>query len=163
MQDDDFLAVEDHFDCLVDGLNARDLKAYKQCKHNRAETAYIGRNFLVYTMVDALPEVIDRLIVDDFHADGDHGASMVLVSTETKRTVEVGYTPTKLFEYPIFSWLPLHSTLRWGATGRTLHKGSLGFPIVLRTRSRFNLQEEGVIYCETGKQFGEEFDSTCAE
>lgn len=163
MTDNDFLAVEDHFDRLVEGLNARDLKAYRQCKHTRPEAAYVGRNFLVYTMINGEPQELDRLIVDDFNANGEHGASTIIVSTKTSRTIEVGYTPVRLLDYPAFVFIPLHSRLRWGASEKSLHKGTLAFPVVVRTRSRFNLREEGVTYVETGRSFGEEFDTPCAE
>lgn len=162
MQDNDFLAVEDHFDFLVDGLNDRDLKAYRQCKHTRPETAYKGRNFIVYKIIEGVMHEIDRIIVDDFTANGEHGASCFLISQNTKRSVSVGYAPTRLFDYPVFMWLPLHSKLRWGATETTLHQGSLAFPVVVRTRSRLGLREAGITYCETGLSFGMEFDTTRA-
>lgn len=163
MNDNDFLPVEEHFDRLVEGLNARDLTVYRQGKHVRVETAYKNRNFLVYRMIDGKPVELDRIIVNDFSADEERGTSTSLVSMATKRTLTIGYSPVRLLDYPVFMWLPLHGKLRWGATEQTLHQGSLAFPIAIRTRSRFGLRESNVIYCETGQSFGTEFDTVCAE
>ena len=144
MQDTDFLTVEDHFELFIDGLNTHDLKGYRGCKHTRTETAYKGRNFLVYKMVDGKPVELDRIVVNDFSACDEYGASTSLVSLTTKQTLTVGYAPMRVFDYPLFVWIPLHSKLRWATTQQAMHKGSLGFPLNVRTRSRFGLRETHV-------------------
>ncbi|MGK2884400.1 MAG: hypothetical protein ACSLE8_06425 [Rhodococcus sp. (in: high G+C Gram-positive bacteria)] len=157
MQEADFLAVEDHFDRLVDTLPARDIKVYQQCKNTRIETAFKDRHFIVYRVKDGVLEELDRVFVNDFNANEEHGASTQIVSKTTKRTVNVGYAPVRLFDYPIFMFLPLHTKIRWGASAKTLHKGSLAFPIAIRVKSRLSPREPNVIHIETGPSFGQEF------
>jgi hypothetical protein len=158
MQANDFMAVEAHFERLVAQLPAAQQKAYNACKHLRIETAFETRHFITYEMVDGSPVELDRIVVEDFQADHRHGVTTRIASRKTGEAIVVGYTPTQVFEHPIFVWVPLHARLRWGATSGNLHKGSLGFPLAIRTQSRLGLRERGVTYMETGPAFGMEFD-----
>lgn len=163
MQDSDFLSVESHFDRLVDTLNARDLKVYQQCRHVRIETAFKDRHFIVYRMKNGQPEELDRVFINDFNATDAVGASTEIVSAVTKRTLTVGYVPIRLFDHPIFLFIPLHTKVRWAASERTLHKGSLAFPLGIRTRSRRDLREPNIVYFETGPSWAKEFDAAYTE
>ena len=163
MQEADFLNVRDHFNLLVDSLDTRDKHAFLACKHTREEIAYTNRNFIVYKMDKGLPVETDRIVVNRFHTDHVFGATAEIVSSATKRTLTLGYSPVRLFDYPVFIWLPLHIKLRWGASESMLHRGSLAFPVVIRTQSRLSLRETGITYCETGRSFGMEFNTATAE
>lgn len=155
-----FMTVEDHFNALLLS-SAQDVQdVFAECRHNRVETAYRGRNFVIYQMNGREPEILDRFTVNDVVADDIDGVTAEITSTRTKKTMVLGYSPKKLFQFPVLSWVPLHTKLRWGAPASTPMKGSLGFPITLRTMSRYHLRERGVVYCETAKTFAEEFEST---
>lgn len=151
--------VEDHFDRLVDDLPQIDKDIFNACKHNRVETAYKKRHFIVYEMSGGHPHELDRITVNDFHADHTHGITTEVASRNLDEKLIVSYTPQRLFHFPMFVWVPLHAKVRWGATADDIHHGSLGFPLVLRTQSRLGLREDGVTYCETGVSYGKEFDA----
>lgn len=162
MQATDFMDVEHHFSRLVETLSTQDLKTYNASKHVRVETGFRKRNFVVYEMRNGKNHCLDNIFIRDFNADDKDGTTTELVLGGTKQTIIVGYTPVKVFDYPVFVWLPLHGKLRWGATEGKIDEGSLGFPLCIRTKSRHNLREAGVIYFETGVSYGREFDSTFA-
>jgi hypothetical protein len=105
------------------------------------------------------PKILDRIIINDFVCNETDGASAELTSTATQRSMEIGYEPQMLFGHPVLIWIPLHTKVRWSAPPSNPHKGSLGFPLTLRTMSRHHLRERGIVYCETGPSFGAEFDS----
>lgn len=152
------MAVEDHFDRLVKDLGPEEQKAFRAGKNTRVETAFRNRHFIVYEMTGRQPEELDRILVNDFRVDDEEGATAELTSLKTGNTLVIGYTPVRLLSFPIFLWLPLHARIRWGAPAGDVYTGSLGFPIVIATRSRLHLRERGVTYFETGPAFGKEFD-----
>jgi len=150
----DFLTARDHFDALVARMQPEALALHTTLIHARIETAFQGRHFVVYQMVEREPEQIDRIIVNDFNCNERYGASSEIISVETNRVLTVGYAPVQLFHYPVFLSIPLHAKIRWSVPGNNLDAGSLAFPMLVRTRSRLHLRERGVVYCETGPAFG---------
>jgi hypothetical protein len=159
---ENFMAVEDHFSRLLEAVSPEVQKLYDDCRHVRSEVAFAGRNFVVYEMVGREPEVIDRIFVNDFSCNEADGTTCEITSKVLQSTVVIGYEPQKLFDYPVLVWLPLHAKLRWSAAPSTVHKGSLGFPLTVRTMSRLHLRERGVVYFETGTAFGQEFNDHAA-
>lgn len=153
------MAVEAHFDRLVQDLDSQDQKAFRAGKNTRVETAFRNRHFIVYEMTGRQPEELDRIFVNDFRVDDEEGATAELTSLKTGTTVVIGYTPTRLLSFPIFLWLPLHARIRWSAPVGDVYSGSLGFPMVIATRSRLHLRERNVTYFETGPTYGKEFDA----
>ena len=158
MHDSDFMLVEDHFARLVAGMEAEDFSLYSRAQHVRVETGFTGRQFIVYQMEGRQPKELDRLLVNDFTCNDLDGSSAEISSLSTGKTLVLGYTPIRLFDYPAFACLPLHGKIRWSAYEADIEGGSLGFPIVIRTMSRLHLRERGVTYVETGVSFGKEFD-----
>lgn len=154
---EEFLFVDEHFASLVAKLTPRDLAAYHRTFHVRVETAFAGRYFIVYEMQGDTPVELNRIIVKDFHCTDEEGASAQVELASTGQSMVVGYQPVKAWDYPFFLFLPLHSLLRWGKPPDS-DKGSLGFPILIRTQMRKSLRSQGVIYCETGGRFGKEFN-----
>lgn len=154
-----FMMVDEHFKSLLSAMDQGTQDMFKSLKHARPETAFRGRHFVVYHMLGAQPTVIDRLVIDDFECDDEVGATADITSLKLQKTMTLDYHPRQILGHPVMAWLPLHSNVRWGAPASTPEKGSLGFPMVLRTRSRFNLRERGVVYCETGPAYGAEFDT----
>jgi len=154
---EDFMGAEEHFGVLVGQLHPESRALYDTSYHLRIETAYKGRNFILYEVEDGLPKVLDRVIVRDFECNEKDGAStqVTLQSTDEERII--GYGPEQVFDFPVFMWLPLTSRVRWGAPASNPYKGSLGFPLVLKTKSRLSLREPGVVYCETAASFAAEF------
>jgi hypothetical protein len=160
MQNNDFMPLADHFSALIKTLKKDDKLLYAKATHTRPETAYRGRHFIIYTMNEGQPVEMDRLIVKDYIVDDKDGASTKIHSVAKDQDLIVGYRPTKLFNYPVFMWLPLHSVVKWSTSRGQEHTGSLGFPVVIRTMSRLGLREPYITYCETGFDFGREFNSS---
>lgn len=155
-RDEDFQAVEARFQTFVDGLPPELRTLYGSMLHVRTETAFTGRRFVVFRNGASGPKVLDVLTVTDFGADSRNGQWMVLARRGADETLRVGYAPENLFDFPLFMWLPLHGKLRW--SGDSSGRGSLAFPVVIRTQSRLHLRERGVVYCETSPVFCKEFD-----
>jgi hypothetical protein len=154
----DFLPVSEHFNTLLTNLTPQELELYNSLRHVRVETGFRDRAFIVYRYTEAGPEQLDKLLVTSFRCDHRRGMMMEIFSEAYGYEETISYTPVDPFEYPFFMWLPLHSKLRWDSSD-PLSKGSLGFPIVLRTASRMHLREVGKLYCETSPTFYKEFDS----
>lgn len=157
MTDQNFLKPSDHFDALLDTLPADEQREYLSLKHARSEACYRGRTFVVYRMAGGEPDILDHLTVQDFTASDTRGTSVSMISRECGESQVFGYTPSRLFTFPVYIFLPLHGKLRWSTTRDKLGKGSLAFDIVLRTASRYTLRDKGVVYCETGVTFYSEF------
>lgn len=152
-----FLPHREHFDLLVEGLSIEDRRVYNTTRHAREETAYRGRTFIIYRMTGRHQHVVlDQLTVRDFECDEELGASTA-IRNSAGQEIEVRYSPTRLWNHPVFVHIPLHCKLRWSAVPSNINKGSLGFPLVIRTLSRFDLREKGVVYCETGVTYAKEF------
>jgi hypothetical protein len=158
MTDEDFMVVGDHFAQLVTRLDPKTLTLYNASKHVRVETAFHGRQFVIYQMDGRDPKVLDRVTVNDFECTDEFGASCEMTSMVTQTTQIVGYTPVQMFGHPVFVSLPLHAKLRWAAPASDIDAGSLAFPMVIRTMSRLHMRERGVTYFEAGPAFGQEFD-----
>lgn len=157
---DDFMSVTDHYDRLVNSLDPATRMVYDSTKHARVETGYRGRNFIIYSMIGRTPHVLDRIIVNDFNCDDEHGATAELLSVQTGKTLIVGYAPMQILRHPVFVCIPLHAKIRWSGDGKSdVNSGSLAFPLLVRTQSRLHLREKGVTYFETGPTFGQEFDA----
>jgi hypothetical protein len=156
----DFLPASEHFDRLLAKLDQTDNQAYWALMNTRSEEAYRGRTFVVYEYIRGQTFVLDHLTVTAFDCDDQIGASVELESTRTKRQLIVGYSPVRLFEHPVFLWLPTHAKMRWSGTSRDIDngKGSLAFPLCIRTKSHLSLRERDVVYMETGPAYGREFE-----
>lgn len=155
-----FLSPEDFFQLLVDGIPEEDQDLYSAMKHTRIETGYRGRKFIVYQMKNRLPEKLATLCVNDFVCDDEYGCSTQIEWLERPGSfITVGYQPVKLWDFPIFCHLPLAEKLRWTAKEHNPNERSLGFLMVLRTKSRLHLQERNVVYMEGARTYQEEFHS----
>lgn len=162
MNQADFLPVTDHYARLAALLSPKDLEDYARIKHVRSEVAYHNRSFVVYEIRNRAPNILDQLTVLDFSCDEADGASTELLSKTLGTKLVVGYKPIRLFTYPIFVHIPLHSKIRWSTTEDRIEGGSLAFDLVIRTVSRLHLQERGIVYCETGVSFAKEFEADVA-
>lgn len=159
-RDEDFLAVDDHFERLVARLPSDQLQLYNSMRHVRVETGFCNRRFTVYRVEAHGPRVLDTIEIIRFIATDREGKMMTLRSDSISQELAVGYEPVQLFSFPVFLWLPLHGKLRWGAS--RLDKGSLAFPVIIRTMSRKHLRERGVVFCETNVAYAKEFLGTSA-
>lgn len=157
MFDEDFMTPEDHYARLVTRLEPETLALYNQTQHGRVETAYRNRNFVVYRMDGRAPREIDRILINDFRCDDERGATTELMSLVTKKIITVGYAPVQVFDHPVFVSIPLSAKVRWSAMPSAPDKGSLAFPLYIRTMSRHHMRERGIVYFETGPVFGKEF------
>lgn len=151
------MSVEDHFNKLIDRLARDDRSQFDEMRHVRVETGFRDRDFIIYKMRGTEPEVLDTLRVLSFSCTDDFGASAEIHSSTWDQIVPIDYTPRAMWQYPVFMWLPLHSRIRWASHEDRIGEGSLGFPIVIRTKSRRHLKEHNVIYCETLTSFSTEF------
>ena len=163
MNEDTFLDVEEHFDILLKALSPEDQRIYREARNTRIETGYRGRSFVLYSTDDIGPVGVDRLVIKAFTCNDDQGASFELESTDHGGVLRVGYTPVRLFDHPVLMWLPIHARVRWGAARSAIDRGSLAFPVAVRTQSRKTLRDPGAIYCETGASYSREFNITVAE
>ncbi len=159
MNHQDFLPVADHFAHLVATLEPSELEAYNKLRHCRAEACFRNRSFIVYRITDRRPEVLDTLAILDFQCCDARGATTEIRSNNTEETIIVGYTPVRLFDFPIFVHLSLHTKLRWSAGASDIGDGSLAFDLSIRTQSRLHARERGVTYCETGVAYSREFQT----
>lgn len=155
--EDDFFTNDDHFTKLVGELSKSDASLYKTLRYTRTETGFKGRHFIVYQMSQGAPIEIDRLIILDYWVDTELGTACRIQSKNQSRSFCVEYRPVQLFDYPIIAYLPLYAKLRWAASERSYPEGSLGFPIVIKTKTD-NTNVRGVVYCSTGPDFARQFD-----
>lgn len=153
-----FLHVVDHFEMLLNEAPPSVKTLHAKLRHVRQETAFVGREFVVYEATPSgSPRVLTRLTVTDYRVDPDFGAQAWLQATDGTQ-IEVDYRPARLLAFPVLIYLPLHSKVRWDLReGESVDGGSLAFPVVLRTQSRFSLRERGVVYIETALSFEREF------
>lgn len=147
----------EHLDRLVEGLPPAQQEAYRSLRHARVETAYRNRTFILYDMRERDAFVLEKLTVLDYECDDSSGASCEVRAERSGKVFTVGYTPCLIAPHNVFIFLPLQGKLRWSSRPSALFKGSLGFPLVVRTQSRLHMRERDVTYCETGVQFSQEF------
>lgn len=150
------MGPEEHLDALVRTLPQASIDAYKKCQNTRLEVCYRGRVLVVYQSDGRKPHVLGRFTVSDFQADDVEGATCQMLSTEFGDMV-LGYAPQRIGELDLFLFLPLHAKVRWSAPASKVTRGSLGFPVVIRTLSRIGLRRPDVTYCETAYGFSAEF------
>ena len=153
-----FVSKEAHQDALLATLTPEDYQAYQSLKHTRAEPCYRGRMFVVYEMAQGRCVVRDQVEVLDFVCDDQDGASTELRSRTTGKRMKISYRPARLFDFPIYVWMPLCTRARWCAdedmAGKT---GSLAFDLTIRVQSRRGLRDHGTVYFETAKAWSDEF------
>lgn len=152
-----FLMPEDFSEYLADNIDEADKAVLATMKHTRIEPAYRNRKFIVYEMVNRLPEKLATLAIMDFVCDDEEGCSTQIEWLETGDIVTVGYAPTKVFDFPIFVHLPVNQKVRWSAKFDDPEDQSLSFLMVVRTQTRRNLRERDAIYMESTKEFQKEF------
>lgn len=155
---ENFMSLHEHFEKLVESLQPADLGLYRSFKHTREEAAFRNRTFIVYEIFDREPDVLDTITVMDFHCNDTVGASAEVRSHGSGQIMTVNYLPQRLFEHEVFVWMPLHAKIRWSARPGKVHGGSLAFPLVIRTASRLDRRERGVMHCETGVEYAREFE-----
>lgn len=153
--DQKVLTDPEFFAQLTDLLSPEDKAIFDDTRHGRVETASTGKEMVVYRMQDRQPRILSQISIVDLSID-DGGASTEIIDLGTRERLVVGYSPCRLFDYPIFLSLPPSLTMRW-RVGFSDGEGFMTWPIYMRTQSRRHLREVGVTYCETLKAFHEEF------
>lgn len=153
-----FLSPEEFYAGLLADMQPATAKIYGTMKHTRIEAAYRNRKFTVYKMKEQRPIKLTTISVLDFVCDDQDGSTMQIIDETTNQELLVGYTPVQVFDYPIFVHLPVNNKLRWSARKDNPTDPSLSFLMVLRTRSRLHLREQGIIYMETSLNFDKEFN-----
>lgn len=153
--DQKVLTDPEFFAQLTDLLSPEDKAIFDHTRHGRVETASTGKEMVVYRMQDRQPRILSQICIVDLSID-DGGASTEIIDLGTRERLVVGYSPCRLFDYPIFLSLPPSLTMRW-RVGFDDGRGFMTWPIYMRTQSRRHLREVGVTYCETLKAFHEEF------
>ena len=152
-----FLMPEDFSAYLADNIDDEDKETLATMRHTRIEPAYRNRKFIVYEMVNRLPEKLATLVVMDFVCDDEDGCSTQIEWMETGEIITVGYSPTKVFDFPIYVHLPVNQKVRWSAKVEDPEDQSLSFLMVVRTQTRRNLRERDAVYMEATKDFQKEF------
>ncbi len=158
MKVEDFISPIEHFQRLVNSMPQAHVQVWNQCQHQRIEMGYRGRNLLLYQFKDRKPYVLEEITVQDFICNDEDGASAEIRVKSTGALFEIGYQPTLILGHPVFMCLPLHMQIKMDTTPSG-NRRSLGFPILIRTLSRFHLRERGVTYLETGVSFSREFNT----
>ena len=152
-----FLSPQEQFDEVEKAnMPADEARIFDLYKHSRREFVYPGKKFVVYEMGHTNPKVLDVITVDDFDCNNVDGASTRLLNREGK-DILVGYTPTMLFQHPVFVFLPIEMRINFNARHDDHQEKSLSFGLVLRTKSRISLSERKVTYCESREVFIQEF------
>lgn len=152
-----FMTPTVHLDRLVEGLTEAQQRAYRSMLNARVETAFRGRTFILYDIRERDAFVLEKLTIQDYECDDSNGASCEVRAERSGKVFTVDYTPCLIAPHHVFIFLPLHGKLRWSSRMSEVPKGSLGFPLVVRTHSRLHLREREVTYCETGVTFSQEF------
>lgn len=140
---------------LIERLSDADKSAFQGTRHGRVETASPGKQLVVYHMQGRQPKVLAKISIIDLSIDED-GASTEIIDVGTRERLVVGYSPCRLFDFPVFLSLPSNLAVRWRVASEG-GKGFLAWPVYMRTQSRRHLREVGVTYCETLRSFHEEF------
>ena len=154
--DQKFLTDPEFFAQLTEKLNPDDKVVFDDTRHGRVETASTGKELVVYRMQGRQPHVLSRVSIVDLLID--NGATMEIIDLGTRERLVVGYSPCRLFNYPVFLSLPPSLTMRW-RVGFDDGRGFMSWPVYMRTQSRRHLREVGITYCETLKAFHEEFST----
>lgn len=154
--DQKFLTDPEFFAQLTEKLNPDDKVVFDDTRHGRVETAVPGKELVVYRMQGRQPHVLSRVSIVDLLID--NGATMEIIDLGTRERLVVGYSPCRLFDYPVFLSLPPSLTMRW-RVGFDDGRGFMSWPVYMRTQSRRHLREVGITYCETPKAFHEEFST----
>lgn len=156
--DQKVLTDPEFFAQLTGRLDPGDRVLFDETRHGRVETASNGKEMVVYRMHGRQPNILSRISIVDLSID-EHGASTEIIDLGTRDRLVVGYSPCRLFDYPIFMSLPPSLTMRW-RVGFDDGGGFMTWPIYMRTQSRRHLREVGITYCETLKAFHEEFTTS---
>lgn len=149
--------TREQFQRLLNSIPVNDYDLYQRLKHNRVEPVFNGRSLIVYQAIHGHVSELDSLRVHSLRIDATTGVSCEIYSRNTQRTMTVGYSPKRLFDFDVMVWIPLSVRLRWSLDGPNQSGPSAAWDIAIRTRSRFSLREPGVQYCETGASYAKEF------
>ena len=155
----DFLSLREVQDHLASFIPSSDKPTYKKLKFSQLEGAFIGRTFIAYKAKgvngDApnRPQIVTRFRVTDFCSNPETGSEAEIKDMSTGERVWVGHTPTRLWDYDLFMYIPPNVTLRWTMTeheGKTKH--TLLFGLVTRMADRSETYADGKLFCLTPKR-----------
>lgn len=167
-----FLNESETLDSLLAKMKPEDSAEYKRYGHLRREAAFEDRVFIVYQprgvrsnyseITDQKePIVLSTVRVTGLTTDIKNGAQVRLYNEATGSEMTVGYTPKKLFNYPIYISLPADMNLKLGGQrkGDTVNH-SFTFVMLIKSRNRSDFYSVTNTYMETPDRFRKLFPAT---
>lgn len=140
-------------DVVLSYLPTIEARQYQLFNHVRVEVLRAGDELIAYEVIARRPKVLDIIEIDDLTISPDTGLTVHLVSNVTDDTFDLNVLPRKPFGLEVFTFLPLNPGLRFEPTPESIERGTLCFPLVIRTKSRLSMFEQGVIHLEKRKDF----------
>jgi hypothetical protein len=142
-----------------------DRSEYDGYGHNRIESAFVDRDFVVYECqgrdsknIQRPPKILTTVRVIDFRADYASGCEVRLLDKTTQDTLKVGHVPRRVFDYPVFMAVPARLRIAWDAQwhGDRLMR-SLLFAVLIKARNKSEFLSKGNVYMETPNRVRELF------
>lgn len=152
-----FLTDADNAAALAAEVNPEDRADFKLFGHNRLESAFVDRIFIVYECqgrntknIQLPPKILTTVRVVGFRGDYTSGFEVKFLDEVTQETMTIGHVPKRLFDYPIFVAIPPRLTVKWDAQfmGDKLVR-SLLFAILVKARNKATWFSKGNVYMET--------------
>lgn len=107
---------------LVAHMPQDDQKLYQSFGYVFTEAAFYNRRFVVVKLAGKStsgkpkpPVVLGAARVVGFSATHLAGCKMTLQDEESERLLQVGHTPTRLFNFPVFVSVPIYQGVKWEA------------------------------------------------
>lgn len=152
-----FLSDLDNAAALVADMVPDDRADYRAFGHNRLESAFVERVFIVYEClgrtsndIQRPPRIITTLRVTNVRMTFDAGVEVQLLDEVNNRSMWFGHVPKRLFDFPLFASTPPRMTIKWDAQfmGDKLVR-SLLFAILIKSRNKASFLSKNNIYAET--------------
>ncbi len=140
-------------DLVLSYLPVLEARRYQLFNHVRVEVLKAGDELVAYEIVGRRPKVLDLIEIDSISIDPDLGVKIHLGSNLRDDSFDLDVLPRKPFGLDVFAFVPLNPGLRFEPTAESIERGTLSFPLVIRTKSRLSMFEAGVVHLEKRKDY----------
>ena len=152
--------IEETLDNLVLKMPEADAAEYKAFKYLKIEVGFDNRVFVIYSPrgprsgrglnEQKAPNVLAIVKVTGFSSEIHSGASVRLFNETSGVEMTVGYTPKKLFNYPVYVSLPPSMHLKMGRQSEDhAAKQSFTFTLLVKCKNKAENYTEENVYMET--------------
>lgn len=140
-------------DVVLSYLTPIEARQYQLFNHVRVEVLKTGDELVAYEVIARRPKILDLIEIDSISIDPDVGLQVHLGSNKSDNSFDLDVLPRKPFGLEVFAFLPLNPGLRFEPTPESIERGTLSFPLVIRTKSRLSMFEQGVVHLEKRKDY----------